>query len=979
MQKPSARQLRICSIALSAATVAWAASFVGIAQSGAPAQNGAAAPAQAPAPNAAEGQGRQGGANADDPANATADYSPKPPVRPLSVAEEQKRFLLPPGYRLEPVLTDPDIEEPAQVAFDGNGRMFVLEIRGYMQDADSGGELDPVGRISVHEDTNNDGKYEKHSVFVDKLVFPRFVLPIGANAVLTMESNADEVWKFTDTNNDGVADKKELFATNFGRSGNVEHQQSHLTWGMDNWMYSTYNAFRIRWTPGGVQREPTGSNGAQWGVTQDNFGKMYFQGGASGMPGYFQFPIHYGNFEVADRFEPNLNTIWGAPMAIADMQGGLPIVRMPQGSLARSTAGAGGAIFRGDRLPADLSGDYLYGEVVGRVVRRLRPVVTQGLPQLRNVYPESEFIRSTDPLFRPVDQTIAPDGTLYIVDMYRGIIQEGQWTKPGTYLRKKIEQYQLDKVVRHGRIWRLTYDGMARDRTRPTMLNETSAQLVTRLSHPNGWWRDTAQQLLVLKQDASVLPALTQLVRRSQNSYARFHALWTIEGLGALTTPLVRELMEDPNPQMRIQAIRASETLYKSGQKSLADDYRQLSKDPDADVVIQALLTLNHFKVSDYKAIVTAAQAANTARGIQEIGRQILTPANTLTGGGRGSAFSPVEMTTLSRGEGIYKELCFSCHGDDGRGTPEPGVGDKEKNLMAPPLAGSSRVQGHRDYVIKTLLHGMTGPLDGKTYAAGVMVPMGTNTDEWIAAIASYVRNSFGNTGTLVTAADVARVRAETASRKESWTVDALVGTLPYAMAALPTWKATASHNAAAAPGGLNYSGWTSGVPQQPGMWFRVELPEPATITEVEFIAPAPPAAGGGRRGRGRGAAPAGGTAVPADAGTPLAGAAPADSTAPVSGAPASVAPASGAPTQPAPVAPTAGFPREYLVEVSLDGTTWKPAATGTGTGRTTTATFAPVQARFVRVTQTASTPNAPAWSIQRFRLYKASAVDGTR
>jgi len=104
-----------------------------------------------------------------------------------------------------------------------------------------------------------------------------------------------------------------------------------------------------------------------------------------------------------------------------------------------------------------------------------------------------------------------------------------------------------------------------------------------------------------------------------------------------------------------------------------------------------------------------------------------------------------------------------------------------------------------------------------------------------------------------------------------------------------------------------------------------------------------------------------------------------AESTAPANGAPASVAPASGAPAQPAPAAPTAGFPREYLVEVSLDGTTWKPAATGTGTGRTTTATFAPVQARFVRVTQTASTPNAPAWSIQRFRLYKATAVDGTR
>jgi mono/diheme cytochrome c family protein len=630
---------------------------------------------------------------------------------------------------------------------------------------------------------------------------------------------------------------------------------------------------------------------------------------------------------------------------------------MPEGSLARATAGAGGAIFRGDRLPADLSGDYLYGEVVGRVVRRLRPVVTEGLPQLRNVYPESEFIRSTDPLFRPVDQTIAPDGTLYIVDMYRGIIQEGQWTKPGTYLRKKIEQYQLDKVVRHGRIWRLTYDGIERDRTRPAMLNETTAQLVAHLGHPNGWRRDTAQQLLVLKQDLSALPALTQMVRRSQNAYARFHALWTIEGLGALTTPLVRELMEDPSPQMRIQAIRASETLYKSGQKSLADDYRQLAKDSDTDVVIQALLTLNLFKVSDYKTVVTAAQAANTARGIQEIGRQILTPANTLTGGGRGSvSFSPVERTTLSRGEGIYKELCFSCHGDDGRGTLEPGVSDKEKNLMAPPLAGSARVQGHRDYVIKTLLHGMTGPLDGKTYAAGVMVPMGTNTDEWIAAVASYVRNSFGNSGTLVTASDVARVRAETGSRKDSWTVDALLGTLPSAMTVLPTWKATASHNPALAAGGLDYTGWNSGVPQQAGMWFKVELPEPAIVTEVEFIAPAPPPGG---RGRGRGAAPASGT--------------------PESGAPAGAAPANAAPAPPEPAAPTAGFPREYLVEVSLDGTTWKPAVTGTGTGRTTSATFAPVQAKFVRVTQTASTPNAPAWSIQRFRIYRASGVDGTR
>jgi hypothetical protein len=233
-------------------------------------------PARDPAPQAGPGQsGRGRGA---DPFEG-ADLSPKESVTAASPAEEQKRFVLPPGYKIEPVLTEPDIEEPMQIAFDGNGRMFVLEIRGYMQDADATDELAPTGRISVHEDVNNDGVYEKHAVFVDKLVFPRFVMPMGPNAVLAMESNTDEVWKYTDTNGDSVADAKELFTTKFGRAGNVEHQQSSLFWGMDNWLYSTYNAFRVRWTPDGVLREPTAPNSSQWGITQDNYGKVWFQGG----------------------------------------------------------------------------------------------------------------------------------------------------------------------------------------------------------------------------------------------------------------------------------------------------------------------------------------------------------------------------------------------------------------------------------------------------------------------------------------------------------------------------------------------------------------------------------------------------------------------------------------------------------------------------------------------------------------------------
>jgi hypothetical protein len=149
------------------------------------------------------------------------DLESRPPVTPLSPDDEQKEFLVPDGYELTAVLTEPQIQQPAAITFDGNGRMYVLELRSYMLDVDSKGTLEPVSGISRWEDKDNDGTYETGGMFVDSLVFPRFVLPVGPNSILTMESNADAVYKYTDTNNDGKADKKEFFTDNFGRAGNV--------------------------------------------------------------------------------------------------------------------------------------------------------------------------------------------------------------------------------------------------------------------------------------------------------------------------------------------------------------------------------------------------------------------------------------------------------------------------------------------------------------------------------------------------------------------------------------------------------------------------------------------------------------------------------------------------------------------------------------------------------------------------------------
>jgi hypothetical protein len=246
-------------------------------------------------------------------------------------------------------------------------------------------------------------------------------------------------------------------------------------------------------------------------------------------------------------------------------------------------------------------------------------------------------------------------------------------------------------------------------------------------------------------------------------------------------------------------------------------------------------------------------------------------------------------------------------------------------------------VDGHRDYIIKTLLHGLSGPIDGKTYPQ-VMVAMGTNTDQWIADVTSFVRNGFGNTGTPATAADVARVRAATGARGP-WTSPELDRSLPKVLVPDSTWKVTASHDARPAPqanaeGGFNYVvdaagalsflGWTTGVPQQPGMWFQIELPTVQKLTEIQFTT-----------------SPVGGR----------------------SGSPAAWT-----------------YPRRYQVQVSSDGTSWSTAvAEGEGAPGTTVIAFAPVDARFVRITQTGTASDAPPWSMRLLRLYVAPVNRSSR
>jgi mono/diheme cytochrome c family protein len=434
--------------------------------------------------------------------------------------------------------------------------------------------------------------------------------------------------------------------------------------------------------------------------------------------------------------------------------------------------------------------------------------------------------------------------------------------------------------------------------------------------------------------------------------YARFHALWTLEGLDALDAATVRRLAADANPRMRIQALRASETLYKAGDKTLEAEYRKALTDSDGEVALQAMLTMNAVKVPGAMAAIRPVVQSATHRGVKEIGGQLVARNGALnaTGGrggfagGGGAGIAPELAASLERGGTIYNELCFSCHGEDGRGAALAGA--EIGTTRAPSLEGVGRINGHRDHIIKVLLHGLTGPVDGKSYTE-VMIPMGSNTDQWIADVASYVRTNFSNNSPAVTPADVARVRAANANRRTSWTLAELSTTVPVLMEPATTWKVAASHNPQIAPrafgltvtgvpGGGN-QGWNSGAPQTAGMYLQVELPAITQIAEVQIDTPAPQAGrGGGRGGRGAAAAP------------------------------------------PAPP-PPAGFARGFQVQVSTDGTRWTTVATGQGSAATSVVPFNPVRAKFVRVNQTATTPDAPAWSVQRVRLYQIPTAAAAR
>jgi glucose/arabinose dehydrogenase len=200
--------------------------------------------------------------------NQKPGFNPHPTARYLSPEESMKTMYLPKGYHMELVASEPMIQEPVAITWDGNGRMYVAEMLTYMKDADATGEQLPWSRVMLLQDTDNDGKMDKSSVFIDSLLLPRMMQSAG-NELLVNETNSINITSYSDTNGDGKADVKKVIYKNdkyVPSDANMEHQRSGLDWNLDNWMYMTYDPVWLRYTNGSIKVDTiTSGVDGQWG------------------------------------------------------------------------------------------------------------------------------------------------------------------------------------------------------------------------------------------------------------------------------------------------------------------------------------------------------------------------------------------------------------------------------------------------------------------------------------------------------------------------------------------------------------------------------------------------------------------------------------------------------------------------------------------------------------------------------------------
>lgn len=515
------------------------------------------------------------------------------PSPPLSPDDEMNTFVLEPGLSIQLVASEPMVQDPVVIVFDESNRMWVVEMRGFMPDIEGKGENEPVGRISVLEDTDGDGKMDRSTIYLDSLIMPR-ALALVPGGALVAENQA--LWLTQDVNNDLQADSKVLIDPDYAGSALPEHAGNGLLRALDNWYYNAKSRFRYRLDSGKWKRDSTEFRG-QWGISQDNTGRLYYNYNWSQLhadlvpPNYLGRNKHHTATSGIDHGLTIDRRVYPVRSNPAVNRGYIPGTLNDEGKLIEFTAACSPFYYRGNRLPESYDGNVFVCEPAGNLVKRNITIQRGLMVSAKDPHPGREFLASTDERFRPVFVTSGPDGALYIADMYRGLVQHGAYVTP--YLKEQTINRKLDRPVNRGRIWRVVPDER-KDTPVRNLKNVSNNDLVDLLSDPNGWYRDMAQRLLVERQDTSVRQSLINVVRKGKDKWGGTHALWTLDGLHLLDHTLLFEFLNSKDELVRIHSLRLLEQEAKNHDDVRAALQRELTQRlPTAGIneVLQIALT----------------------------------------------------------------------------------------------------------------------------------------------------------------------------------------------------------------------------------------------------------------------------------------------------------------------------------------------------------------------------------------------------
>ena len=521
------------------------------------------------------------------------------------------------GFTIEMIASEPLITSPVDMEIDEYGRMYVVEMHGYPLDKSGS------GNIVMLSDTNGDGIMDKRTLFKEGLILPTGILRWKKGFLVT---DSPGIYYLEDSDGDGKADIMDTVLTGFALT-NPQHNLNNPVYGLDNWIYAAHEGVvksrdfvkefgdegteiyypakpgmvrlpqnasgkSVRFRPDHFQLEEMASR-CQFGHTFNQWGHWF--GSNNSNQGY-QEMIAQRYLVRNPRLPPmdpvqNMSDHLDAPEVFPTTTNPDRQIFTDMGTM---TSGSGLTAYLADDFPEPYHNATFIAEPVSNLVH-VDILTDSGVSyKASRLFPNKEFFSSTDAWSRPVNMYVGPDGSLYILDYYRRVIESPEWMS-----EEAINAGNLYDGIDKGRIFRITpVNGKKAGWMKGLNLGDAPGdQLVKELANPNGWWRINAQRLLVDRADRNIVPALEEMASGSSAAMGRLHALWTLEGMNALQSSLIKKALKDSVGGIRENAVKLAELHLKDGTE-LGSALTALQNDKDIKVRFQLLLTLGSISSS---------------------------------------------------------------------------------------------------------------------------------------------------------------------------------------------------------------------------------------------------------------------------------------------------------------------------------------------------------------------------------------------